>query len=165
MRLQKHLGVLALALMFPAASLSGQQSVAPTWTAIGWPYPRDGWPAGRALKCSGGPCADAILTTRVKLGMCNCETGVRDDVEVDGLSDVDLISPAFVPHGPGQPFQAGGLTGRMREYEAVVNGTRKRLVGLVLSRGCDVIAASLVTSNDVDHDWRGDFTRALKNLP
>ncbi|OJY04376.1 MAG: hypothetical protein BGP04_02950 [Rhizobiales bacterium 62-17] len=167
MRPVKHIGVMFLAMLLPVASMSHQEPAgASTWTAIDWPYPRDGWPAGHAFRCAPSSCgAPAVLTLRVKLGMCNCDTGVRDDLEVDGLSDVDLISSTFVPLAPGTLFQAGALRGRMREYEAVIDGARKRLVGVVLSRGCDVVAASLVTPDRDRRDWTGDFTRLLQNLP
>ncbi|WP_139267499.1 MULTISPECIES: hypothetical protein [unclassified Beijerinckia] len=90
---------------------------------------------------------------------------MRDDVEVDGLSDVDMISATFDPSGQGVPFQSGPLKGRMREYQTVVDGAKKRLVGLVLSRGCDVIAASLVTPAQSARNWDGDFARLTQKTP
>lgn len=167
MQWAKHIGVVLLVLLLPAASMSDHRPVdPPKWVAIDWPYPRDGWPAGQAFRCSAASCGtDAVLTVRVKLGMCNCESGVRDDVEVDGLSDVDMISATFDPSGQGVPFQSGPLKGRMREYQTVVDGAKKRLVGLVLSRGCDVIAASLVTPEQSARNWESDFARLTQKIP
>jgi hypothetical protein len=54
------------------------------WREIAWPFPRDGWPAGRAFRCDEAGCgADIELYVRPKLGFCNCESGVADDDEVD----------------------------------------------------------------------------------
>jgi hypothetical protein len=154
----------ALGILFPAASFSERASTVPlTWSVADWPYARDGWPAGRAFACRGTSCPrEAILTVRVKLGMCNCGTGVRDDAEVDALSDVDLISSAFTPDGPGAVLQSGRLVGRIREYHAVIDGKEKRLIGVVLNRDCDVIAGALMTPASDRRDWATDFASLVK---
>ena len=54
------------------------------WREIAWPFPRDGWPAGRAYHCNAASCgAEIDLYARAKIGFCNCTTGVADDDEVD----------------------------------------------------------------------------------
>ena len=55
------------------------------WREIAWPFPRDGWPAGRALRCEDAACGEAVeLYLRPKIGFCNCDTGVADDDEFFG---------------------------------------------------------------------------------
>ncbi|MET4843725.1 hypothetical protein ABIF62_004220 [Bradyrhizobium japonicum] len=78
----------------PAAESAG-------WREIAWPFPRDGWPAGRAFRCDGA-CAGTELYVRAKRGFCNCDRGVADDDEVDRVADVDLISPRFAAVAPGE---------------------------------------------------------------
>src|SRR5262245_55900862 len=71
------------------------------WREIAWPFPRDGWPAGKAFRCDG--CGgDVAISVRPKIGFCNCDRGVADDDEVDRVADVDLISEHFVPLAPGE---------------------------------------------------------------
>src|SRR5579859_2778253 len=68
------------------------------WEEIAWPFPRDGWPAGRAFRCGPADCgADVEVYVRPKIGFCNCASGVADDDEVDRVADVDMISARFVP--------------------------------------------------------------------
>src|SRR5262249_50676463 len=59
------------------------------WREISWPFPRDGWPAGRAFRCEscGGALGGAEIYVRAKIGFCNCTTGVADDDEVDRVAD------------------------------------------------------------------------------
>src|ERR1700710_2604228 len=74
------------------------------WREIAWPFPRDGWPAGRAFRCADNACGDAVeVYVRPKIGFCNCDSGVADDDEVDRVADLDLISERFVPSEAGQP--------------------------------------------------------------
>src|SRR6267154_446931 len=47
------------------------------WREIAWPFPRDGWPAGRAFRCATELCGDNVeLYVRPKIGFCNCDSGV-----------------------------------------------------------------------------------------
>ena len=63
------------------------------WREIAWPFPRDGWPAGRAFRCGAALCGTEVeLYVRPKIGFCNCDSGVADDDEVDRVADLDLIS-------------------------------------------------------------------------
>src|SRR3954471_24442075 len=76
------------------------------WHEIAWPFPRDGWPAGRAFRCDAALCGEAIeLYVRPKIGFCNCDSGVADDDEVDRVADLDLISPLFSADRPGRAVQ------------------------------------------------------------
>src|SRR5712692_897469 len=84
------------------------------WQEIAWPFPRDGWPAGRAFRCSGELCGDDVeLYVRPKIGFCNCDSGVADDDEVDRVADLDLTSQRFTP------LKAGDEIGRASCRERV----------------------------------------------
>ncbi|MCP1839180.1 hypothetical protein ACVIHI_007906 [Bradyrhizobium sp. USDA 4524] len=90
--------VLVLAGLSAVAGYEMAPPRAAAWYEIGWPFPRDGWPAGRAFRCGAAECGgDVEVYLRPKLGFCNCDSGVADDDEVDRVSDVDMISPSFVP--------------------------------------------------------------------
>jgi hypothetical protein len=110
------------------------------WREIAWPFPRDGWPAGRAFRCDA--CGGVELYVRPKIGFCNCTTGVADDDEVDRVADLDLISPQFAPREPGRAVRVAGLAGRSRVYDlAMADGTRHAAVGIALSQRCDLLVA------------------------
>src|ERR1700759_5512268 len=87
------------------------------WREIAWPFPRDGWPAGRAFRCGADTCGDEVeLYVRPKIGFCNCDSGVADDDEVDRVADLDLMSQRFTPLKPGEVVRIDGLSGRSRAY-------------------------------------------------
>ncbi|WJR77472.1 hypothetical protein [Bradyrhizobium sp. NP1] len=114
----------------------------PRWQEIAWPFPRDGWPAGRAFRCDGGDCAGAELYVRAKLGFCNCDTGVADDDEVDRVADIDLISAQFMPDKAGGAVRVAGLSGRSRAYHLTMgDGARHTAIGFALSHRCDLLVA------------------------
>src|SRR3979411_1894028 len=84
------------------------------WREIAWPFPRDGWPAGRAFRCATELCGGYIeVFVRPKAGFCNCDSGVRDDDEVDRVADLDLISERFAALEAGQVIQIAGMQGRL----------------------------------------------------
>ena len=110
------------------------------WREIDWPFPRDGWPAGRAFRCEA--CDGAELYVRPKIGFCNCDTGVADDDEVDRVADLDLISERFVPLEQGKPVRIGELSGRSRSYGlSMSNGAHHVAVGMAVSHRCDLLVA------------------------
>ncbi|MEO6784050.1 MAG: hypothetical protein ABI407_21145 [Bradyrhizobium sp.] len=113
------------------------------WREIAWPFPRDGWPAGRAFRCDVAACgADVELYVRSKIGFCNCDSGVADDDEVDRVADLDLMSDRFVPREAGQVIELDGMSGRSRSYDLRMAGGSKRIAfGLALSRRCDLLVA------------------------
>jgi hypothetical protein len=113
------------------------------WQEVAWPFPRDGWPAGRAFRCTSETCGEGNeLYVRAKLGFCNCDTGVADDDEVDRVADLDLISPRFVPQAAGQVVRVAELPGRARAYELTMpDGLRHAAIGFALSRRCDLMVA------------------------
>src|SRR4051794_13462402 len=90
--------VVAIGAMLGAAGYQHTGSEIEGWHEIAWPFPRDGWPAGRAFHCAAPFCGgDIDVYVRPKIGFCNCERGVTDDDEVDRVADLDLISEQFVP--------------------------------------------------------------------
>ncbi len=126
----------------PRAGLSPQAG----WEEVRWPFPRDAWPAGRAFRCNGAGCGGGMqVYVRPKVGFCNCATGVSGDAEVDGVSDLDMISPDFRPLAPGEPVAAGGMAGRVRRYLlTTTDGREHAAAGFALSARCDVIAAAVL---------------------
>jgi len=119
------------------------QPAAGGWREIAWPFPRDGWPAGRAYRCDIASCGDEIdLYVRPKLGFCNCDSGVADDEEVDRVADLDLVSDRFVPLEPGKVVRVADLAGRMRNYDLQMpDGSRRAAIGIAASRRCDLMVA------------------------
>jgi hypothetical protein len=116
---------------------------AANWREIAWPFPRDGWPAGRAFRCGASLCGDDVeLYVRPKIGFCNCDTGVADDDEVDRVADLDLMSERFAPLEPGKVTQIADMPGRLRTYDLkMTDGSRHSAVGLAVARRCDLLVA------------------------
>jgi len=113
------------------------------WPEIAWPFPRDGWPAGRAFRCVMEACGGEVeVYVRPKAGFCNCDTGVADDEEVDRVADLDLISERFAPLEPGQAIRVADMPGRIRTYDlGMADGSRHSAVGIAVSHRCDVLVA------------------------
>src|SRR5260370_33713272 len=109
------------------------------WHEIAWPFPRDGWSAGRAFHCASELCGDDVeLYVRPKAGFCNCDSGVADDDEVDRVTDLDLLSERFVALEPGKVIRVAGMPGRLRTYDLkMADGSRHAAVGMAGSRRCD----------------------------
>jgi hypothetical protein len=113
------------------------------WREIAWPFPRDGWPAGRAFHCAVELCGSEIeLYVRPKIGFCNCDNGVADDDEVDRVTDLDLMSERFLPLEPGKVIRIADMPGRLRSYDLnMADGSRHAAVGIAVSRRCDLLVA------------------------
>ena len=146
--MQRVLAILIASLAFGALSgVAAYQKVRPAaaeivdarWQEISWPFPRDGWPAGRAFRCA--DCGDVELYVRPKIGFCNCDTGVADDDEVDRVADLDLISPRFVPLAAGRPVRVADMAGRSRAYDLSMPGGSHTAIGFALSHHCDLVVA------------------------
>ena len=138
--------IVVAALALGALPGIGAYQVAPDidgWHEIAWPFPRDGWPAGRAFHCPAASCGDEIaLYLRPKIGFCNCDSGVADDDEVDRVADLDLVSERFAALEPGRVVQVAGMPGRSRTYQLKMSdGSRHAAVGIALSRRCDLFVA------------------------
>src|SRR6478736_10268431 len=114
------------------------------WREIGWPFPRDGWPAGRAFRCDVAACREEIeIYVRPKIGFCNCDRGVADDDEVDRVADIDLLSERFSAVAPGEEVGLGEMRGRARRYDLdMADGVRHAAIGIAVSRRCDLFVAA-----------------------
>jgi hypothetical protein len=132
-----------ICILFCIVAYEYAQPAAGGWQEIAWPYPRDGWPPGRAYHCKVASCGDEVdLYVRPKLGFCNCDSGVADDDEVDRVADLDLVSDRFVPLEAGKVVRVAGLPGRMRDYDLrMPDGSRRTAIGIAASRRCDLIVA------------------------
>jgi hypothetical protein len=113
------------------------------WHEIAWPFPRDGWPAGRAFRCGGEACGENVeLYVRPKIGFCNCDSGVADDDEVDRVADLDLMSEHFAPLQAGRVIRIADMPGRVRAYDVrMSDGSRHTAIGIAASHRCDLLVA------------------------
>jgi hypothetical protein len=129
-----------------ASAVAGYQHVRSSgdgWREIAWPFPRDGWPAGRAFHCATEACGgDVEVYVRPKIGFCNCDSGVADDDEVDRVADLDLMSERFAPLAPGHAIEVAEMPGRLRSYDLrMQDGSRHTAVGIAVSKHCDLLVA------------------------
>lgn len=138
--------VLAVALVALGSTLSGSVADryaprrAANWREIGWPFLRDGWPAGRAFRCDA--CGAVELYVRPKIGFCNCDSGVADDEEVDRVADLDLLSQRFTPLKPGDAVQIAEMRGRIRAYDLkMADGSAHAAIGIAVAHRCDLLVA------------------------
>lgn len=146
--------ILAACLMIGAApGDAARQSQTPGWREVGWPFPLDPWPAGRAFRCTGASCARAVrLVVRPKLGFCNCTTGVDDD-EIDRVSDLAALGDSFIPQGDGWSVDFGAFTGRARRYVVADRGGGRRFtLAVAASRRCDLVVALVDSEEHLDVD-------------
>jgi hypothetical protein len=128
------------------ASIAAYQVAQPAtggWHEIAWPFPRDGWPAGRAYHCNVASCGDEIdLYVRPKIGFCNCDSGVADDDEVDRVADLDMVSDRFIPLAAGKVVHVADMAGRTRDYDLrMPDGSQRTAIGIAASRRCDLMVA------------------------
>ena len=148
--------IAAMVLVLGGLSVVAGYEMAPpgaaAWREIAWPFPRDGWPAGRAFRCGSAECGgDVEVYLRPKLGFCNCDSGVADDDEVDRVADVDMISPRFVPLNAGDIVRVADMPGRIRVYD--LDGHRTA-IGIAVSHRCDLMAVAA--------QGRGDAARVQR---
>jgi hypothetical protein len=134
---------IAIGMLAGLAGSAPARSDVEGWREIAWPFPRDGWPAGRAFRCATEACGGEIeVYVRPKIGFCNCDTGVADDDEVDRVADLDLISERFVPIEAGKPIRIADMPGRIRAYDlSMADGSRHAAVGIAVSHRCDLLVA------------------------
>jgi len=145
MRVWPAITVVALALgaLSGGAAYDNASPRAGGWQEIAWPFPRDGWPAGRAFRCGVVACGDAVeIYVRPKIGFCNCDSGVADDDEVDRVADLDLMSERFAPREAGRVVRVADMAGRIRAYDLrMADGSQRAAVGIAVSRRCDLLVA------------------------
>jgi hypothetical protein len=140
----------AVVLLGALSGAAAYQHVAPRqderngkWQEIAWPFPRDGWPAGKAFRCGAAACGSEVeVYVRPKIGFCNCDRGVADDDEVDRVADLDLMSERFAPLAPGDVIRIADMPGRVRAYDLnMSDGLRHSAIGVAVSRRCDLLVA------------------------
>lgn len=137
-------GIVALGALSAGAAYERAGPGTGEWQEIAWPFPRDGWPAGKAFRSG-----DVEVYVRPKIGFCNCDSGVADDDEVDRVADLDLISDHFAPLEAGSAVRVADMAGRLRPYElAMSDGSRHRAVGIAVSHRCDLMVAVAKGSGD-----------------
>jgi len=136
-------GVVALGALSSGAAYEHAGQRPGDWQEIAWPFPRDGWPAGKAFRCGAAACGgEAELYVRPKMGFCNCDRGVADDDEVDRIADLDLLSQQFTPRAPGDVVRIADMPGRIRAYDLKMSGgLRHTAIGVAVSRRCDLLVA------------------------
>jgi hypothetical protein len=133
---------LALSALSGVAAYENAAPRAGDWQEIAWPFPRDGWPAGRAFRCGAGACGDVEVYVRPKKGFCNCDTGVADDDEVDRVADLDLMSERFAPREAGHVIRVADMPGRLRTYDLdKQDGSHRTAIGIAVSHRCDLLVA------------------------
>jgi hypothetical protein len=141
------------------AGLAGLSDIGHWWTALGptdgagwhpiaWPFPRDGWPPGRAWRHRDG----TEVYVRPKLGFCgNCDTGVVTDEEVDRVTDIDLLDERFTPAEDGSRIRVTDLVGRARLYRFKTRLGGERLAeGVAVAYKCDLVVA--IVAGDIADD-------------
>ena len=142
--MRRRLTVLSVAVcaILGVAGVPDARTGSEGWREIAWPFPRDGWPAGRAFRCAGESCAGIEVYVRPKAGFCNCDSGVTDDDEVDRVADLDLMSERFTPLEAGQAIRIADMPGRLRNYDLrMSDGAKHAAVGIAVSRRCDLLVA------------------------
>ncbi len=137
-------GIVALGALSAGAAYERAAPGIGEWQEIAWPFPRDGWPAGRAFRSG-----EVEVYVRPKIGFCNCDVGVADDDEVDRVADLDLISERFAPLEAGRAVRVADMSGRLRPYElAMPDGSRHSAIGIAVSHRCDLMVAVAKGSGD-----------------
>ena len=137
------IGIAALGALSGVAAYERAGPRVEEWQEIAWPFPRDGWPAGKAFRCGAVVCGEGVeVYVRPKTGFCNCDIGVADDDEVDRVADLDLISPRFMPREAGHAVRVAEMPGRIRAYALTMpDGSSPSAVGIAVSRRCDLLVA------------------------
>jgi hypothetical protein len=117
------------------------------WREVAWPFPLDQWGRGSAFRCGAPVCgAEVTLLLRAKAGFCNCTAGIRDDDELDRISDAELFGSDLVPKAEGQIVRAGGLVGRGRHFSDAT--TTRGIFATAFHANCDAIVATAIVSGD-----------------
>jgi hypothetical protein len=143
-------GGLACALMLrpdlPASRASDTPQ--PAWTEVKWPFPIDQWGDGKAYLCKAADCGtDVRVYVRAKVGFCDCVNGVADDLELDRISDFELMGQAVEPDGDGRAVTIASMKGRSRAFTV---GSRPGQAGLSIgfNQRCDAIVATAMLARE-----------------
>jgi len=153
-------GIVALGALSAGAAYERTGPGTGEWHEIAWPFPRDGWPAGKAFRSG-----DVEVYVRPKIGFCNCDVGVADDDEVDRVADLDLISERFAPLEAGRVVRIAEMPGRLRPYQlAMSDGSRHSAIGIAVSHRCDLMVVVAKGRGDAKEVQRTalDFLESAK---
>lgn len=134
----------AYALLAPQRDYSAPRHS--NWHEMDWPFAMDQWGKGTAFHCDAADCgADIAVYLRAKIGFCRCGDGMRDDHDLDRVTDLDLFGGALYAQAPGQAVRAGRMTGRSRPF-AIRDGARRdaTLIAIGVHDNCDALVASAV---------------------
>jgi hypothetical protein len=118
------------------------------WSETAWPFLRDQWGGGRALRCLGAPCDEGSrLYLRAKVGFCDCFNHVEDDDDIDRLTDFDLIGgDRVVPLGPGRRLALAAGPARLRAFRLESRrGEVRHAIAAVMAIDCQARVAMLVS--------------------
>jgi hypothetical protein len=95
----------------------------PVWVEVKWPFLMDQWGEGAAFRCRAADCGIELnLYLRAKFGFCSSTIGVKDDEELERLSNFDFMDGSFVAVGRGHQIDVAWMKGRIRAYQAVQAG-------------------------------------------
>ena len=103
------------------------------WQEIAWPFPRDGWPAGRAFRCG------------------------ADDDEVDRVADLDLMSERFAAREAGHVIRVADMQDGSRRAAIGIAVSRRcdLLVAVAQGKG----SPAEVRRAALEYLGSGDMTR------
>jgi hypothetical protein len=122
------------------------------WSETAWPFLRDQWGAGQALRCDAAHCGiPAQLYLRSKVGFCDCFNHVEDDDDIDRLTDFDLIGgDRVVPLGAGQRLTLAAGPARLRAFQLEDRrGEVRHGIAVVLAVDCQARVAMLVSPQNL----------------
>lgn len=113
---------------------------------LAWHKPAP-WEASRAFECTASRCGTPVtLLVQAKVGLCNCETGIRDDDDLERMSDLALLGGASEPQAPGHAVEVSGMSGRARAY--AVNGSTlpvRSALAIAYNERCDMVVATAMS--------------------
>ena len=122
----------------------------PAWTQTAWPFPIDEWGTGKAFRCAAADCgAEINLYLRAKIGFCDCVNGVADDIELDRLTDFNLMGARPAVLGNGHAINVGWMKGRSRAYTVTGRGgAQSSALAIAFNDQCDALVATALLGHD-----------------
>jgi hypothetical protein len=129
---------------------AGGRGTRAAWTEVKWPFPLDQWGTGRAFRCTPADCGVEVnLYLRAKIGFCNCTTGVSDDLELDRVGDLEILSDRWVGLADGREIKVGHMNGRSRPYRVEMRyAAPVTALAMGFNDKCDVAVATVVAAED-----------------